>query len=338
MENGISIKAMHREQDGLQLAISSGRTRSEKKEQAEKAEKENRKSIYLGDITQGASQDQVSEKYAIAQKRAIKKILDQLEEDVKIDDDMAAETANVEQLQKDIQGYRDGLAAVQERRDDIKNRYQVDPDSQEQKDLELMQKAEKGQRDPFNPEYKLTDEEKERLNSLTEKTMYQEDMLLCDQEEQQYQSRISLAQGKIEESKATIYATEKALLKTHPMVDAMKDADKIMETANKERIGSLFNEGVDEIEEKNAETQKEIAENKEKALEEKIEREKMEAEEKEREEAEQEMEESVMAVTMQAMTYGQQTSEAVQANIKNLIQDQILLDVDLKGLRVDDQI
>lgn len=338
MENGISIKAMHREQDGLQLAISSGRTRSEKKEQAEKAEKENRKSIYLGDITQGASQDQVSEKYAIAQKRAIKKILDQLEDDVKIDDDMAAETANVEQLQKDIQGYRDGLAAVQERRDDIKNRYQVDPDSQEQKDLELMQKAEKGQRDLFNPEYKLTDEEKERLNSLTEKTMYQEDMLLCDQEEQQYQSRISLAQGKIEESKATIYATEKALLKTHPMVDAMKDADKIMETANKERIGSLFNEGVDEIEEKNAETQKEIAENKEKALEEKIEREKMEAEEKEREEAEQEMEESVMAVTMQAMTYGQQTSEAVQANIKNLIQDQILLDVDLKGLRVDDQI
>lgn len=338
MENGFSIKSIHGEQDGFQLAISSGRTRSEKKEQAEKAEKENRKSIYLGDITQGASQDQVSEKYAIAQKRAIQKILDQLEDDVKIDDDMAAETANVEQLQKDIQGYRDGLAAVQVRRDDIRNRYQVDPDSQEQKDLELMQKAEKNQKDPFNPEYMLTDEEKEHLSSLTEKTMYQEDMLLCDQEEQQYQSRIWLAQRKIEESKATVYATEKALLQTHPMVDAVKDADKIMETANKERIGSLFDEGVDEIEEKNAETQKEIAENKEKALEEKIEREKMEAEEKEREEAEQEMEDSVMAVTMQAMTYGQQTSEAVQTNIKNLIQDQILLDVDLKGLRVDDQI
>lgn len=338
MENGFSIRSVHKEQDGFQLAVSSGRTRSEKKEQVEKAEKENRKSIYLGDITQGASQDQVSEKYAIAQKRAIKKILDQLEDDVKIDDDMVAETANVEQMQKDIQGYRDGLAAVQERRDDIRNRYQVDPDSQEQKDLELMQKAEKGQRDPFNPEYMLTDEEKEHLSSLTEKTMYQEDMLLCDQEEQQFIDRIELAQGKIEESKATVYATEKALLQTHPMVDAMKDADKIMEAANKERIGSLFDEGVDEIEEKNAEAQKEMAENKEKALEEKIEREKMEAEEKEREEAEQEMEESVMAVTVQAMTYGQQTSEAVQANIKNLIQDQILLDVDLKGLRVDDQI
>lgn len=338
MEKGISISSIRREQDDFQLSISSGRTRSQKREQAEKAEKENRKSIYLGDITQGNSQDQVSEKYARAQKRAIKKIMDQLEDDIKIDDDMAVETANVEQLQKDIQGYRDDITAVQERRDDIRNRYQVDPDSQEQKDLELMQKAEQHQREPFNPEYELSDEEKEHLNSLTEKTMYQEDMLLCDQEEQQYKSRIDLAYRKIEESKATVYATEKALLQTHPMVDAMKDADKIMESANKERIGSLFDEGVNELEEKNAEAQKEMAENKEKALEEKIEREKMEAEEQKREEADQEMEDSVMAVTMQAMTYGQQTSEAVQANIKNLIQDQILLDVDLKGLRVDDQI
>lgn len=338
MEKGFSINGVRREQDGFQLAISSGRTRSQKREQAEKAEKENRKSIYLGDITQGDSQDQISERYALKQKRAIKKIMDQMEDDVKIDNDMATETANVEQLQKDIQEYRQGIASVQERRSDIQNRYQVDPDSQEQKDLELMQKAEMHQKDPFNPEYNLTDEEKEHLNSLTEKTMYQEDMLLCDQEEQQYKARIDLAQRKIEESRATVYATEKALLQTHPMVDAVKEADKIMDAANKERIGSLFDEGVDEIEEKNAETQKEMAENKEKALEEKIEREKMEAEEKKREEAEQEMEDTIMAVTMQAMTYGQQTSEAVQANIKNLIQDQILLDVDLKGLRVDDQI
>lgn len=345
MENGFSIKGVQREQDGFQLAISSGRTRSQKKEQAEKAEKENRKNIYLGDITQGASQDQISEKYAMAQKRAIKKILDQLEDDVKIDDDMAAELTNVDELQQDIRGYRDGLVAVWERRNDLQskyeealNKYQMDPETRAQKDQELTEKAEQNRKDPMNPEYMLTDEEKEYLNNLSEREKYQTDLLICDQEEQQYKDRINLAQRKIEESKATVYATQKALLQTHPMVDAMKDADEIMEAANKERIGSLFDEGVDEIEEKNAEAQKEMAENKEKALEEKIEREKMEADEKKREEAEQEMEESIMAVTMQAMTYGQQTSEAVQANIKNLIQDQILLDVDLKGLRVDDQI
>lgn len=335
MENGFSISSVRREQDGFQMAVNTGRTRSQKREQAEK---EDRKSIYLGDLTQNNPQEQISEKYALAQKRAIKKILNQLEDDVKVDDEMLVETANVEQLQQDIQQYRDGLDAVQTRRENLKETYNVDPDSQEQKDLELMQKAELSKRDPFNPEYALTEEEKEHLNSITEKTMYQEDMLLCDQEEQQYKDRIELAQRRIEESKATVYATEKALLKVHPMVDAVQDADKIMKAANKERIGSLYQEGVDQIEENNAETQTEMAENKEKALEEKIEREKMEAEEREREEAEQEMENSILSVTMQAMSYGQQSGEAVQAEIKNLIQDQVLLDVDLKGLRVNEQI
>ncbi len=335
MENGFSISSVRREQDSFSLAVNTGRTRSQKREQAEK---EDRKSIYLGDLTQNNPQEQISEKYAMAQKRAIKKILNQLEDDVKVDDEMALETANVEQLQQDIQQYRDGLAAVQARRENLKETHNVDPDSQEQKDLELMQKAELSQRDPFNPEYALTEEEKEHLNSITEKTKYQEDMLLCDQEEQQYKDRIELAQRRIEESKATVYATEKALLKVHPMVDAVQDADKIMKAANKERIGSLYQEGVDQIEENNAETQTEMAENKEKALEEKMERERMKAEEREREEAEQEMENSILSVTMQAMSYGQQTGEAVQAEIKNLIQDQVLLDVDLKGLRVNEKV
>lgn len=335
MENGFSISSVRREQDSFSLVVNTGRTRSQKREQAEK---EDRKSIYLGNLTQNNPQEQVSEKYALAQKRAIKKILNQLEDDVKMDDEMSVEAANVEQLQHDIEQYRDDLNAVQARRENLKETYNVDPDSQEQKDLELMQKAEMWKKDPFNPEYALTEEEKEHLASITEKTMYQEDMLLCDQEEQQYKDRIELAQRRIEESKATVYATEKALLKVHPMVDAVQDADKIMKAANKERIGSLYQEGVDQIEEKNAETQTEMAENKEKALEEKIEREKMEAEEKKREEAEQEMENSILSVTMQAMSYGQQTGEAVQAEIKNLIQDQVLLDVDLKGLRVNEQI
>lgn len=335
MEKGFYISGIRKEQDHFQLVMDTGRTRSQKKE---KTEEENRKNIYLGNLTEINPQDQVSERYALAQKHAMQKILDQMEEDNKIDEDMAAEADHIVQLQNDIREAYEDLDTVQKRRQSIVEKYAVDPDSQEQKDLELMQKSEKHQQDPLNPEYALTDAEKERLNSLTEKTMYQEDMLLCDKEEEQHWNKIEQARRKIEESKATIYATEKALLQSHPMVDAMKDAEQIMEAANKEKIGSLYQQGVDEIDKKNAEAQTEIAENKEKALEEKIEREKMDAKEEKREEAEQEMEDTILSVTMQAVTYGQQTSEAIQTNIKNLIQDQILLDVDLKGLRVDDQV
>lgn len=338
MEKGFSISSVRKESDTFQLVTDAGRTRSQKSEKREKAEKENRKSIYLGDLTQTNPQDQISERYAQAQKRALKKILDQMDEDIKVDEDMVAENANIEQFQNDIREAYEGLDKVQKRRQSIIDTYQVDPDSQEQKDLELMQKSEKHQNDPLNPEYMLTDAEKEHLASIGDLTKYQEDMLLCDKEEEQHKNRIELSRRKIEESKATIYATERALLKTHPMVDAMKESEKIMEAANKEREDALYQQGVDEIDRKNAEAQTEMAENKEKALEEKIEREKMEAEEKKREEAEQEMEDTILSVTWQAMAYGQQTSENIQTNIKNLIQDQVLLDVDLKGLRVDDQV
>lgn len=336
MENGFSIGGIYPKQDissGGKVVADTGYTRSHRKQKEEE-----RQSIYLGDITQGDTQDQVSEKYALAQRRAIKTILDQLEDDVNTDDGMAEEAAHIQQLQESIRGYYDGIDNVQSRRERIQNTYQVDPDSQEQKDLELMQKAEQHQRDPFHEEYMLTEEEQEHLNTLHERTMYQQDMLLCDKEEQQYRDNINTARRDIEIGKATIYATQKALLKVHPMTEAMDAAEDIMDAANQERIGALFEEGVDALEEKNAETQTEIAENQEKALEEKVKREKIKAEEAEREEAEEELMGSVLSATLQAMTFGQQTSDSMQTNVKNLIQDQVLLDVDIKGLRVDKQI
>ncbi len=336
MENGFSIGGIHPQQDlalGGKVVTNGGYTRSHRKQKEEE-----RQSIYLGDITQGDGQDQVSEKYALAQRKAIKKILDQFEEDSDTDDAMAEEAAHIQQLQNNIRGYYDSIQDVQNRREGLKDTYQVDSDSQEQKDLELMQKAEKHQQDPFNQEYMLTDEEQEHLASLTAPTLYQQDMLLCDKEEQQYIDKINTARRDIEIGKATIYATQKALLKVHPMTDAMDAADDIMDAANKERIGALYEEGVDEIEQKNAESQSEIMENQEKALEEKIKREEMKAEEAEREESEEELMDTIMSATLQAMTFGQQTSESIQTNVKNLIQDQVLLDVDIKGLRMDKQV
>lgn len=297
-----------------------------------------RKSIYLGDITQGTEQDQVSEEYALAQKKAIKKILDQFDEDSKIDQDMTDEATRIEQLQNNIYSYYDSIDGINQRRESIQNTYNVDPDSQEQKDLELLQKANKHEQNPWNEEYQLTEEEQDRIANIGDLTEYQQDMLLCDTEEQQYREKIEDARKEIEVGKATIYATQKALLKVHPMVDAMKEADVIMDAANKERIGSLYQEGVDQIDQENAETQTEMAENQQKALEEKIEREKLKAEEAKQEEAENEMTNSILSVTLQEMTLGQQTNANLQANVKNLIQDQVLLDVDLKGLRVNKQV
>ena len=76
----------------------------------------------------------------------------------------------------------------------------------------------------------------------------------------------------------------------------------------------------------------------EKELEEKIRREKMKEEEAEREKSNQELRETVFAATTQLASGSQQAILNLQTDVKTLIQDQIVLDVDMKGLRVNEQV
>lgn len=302
----------------------------------EKEEKKQGNTIYVGDLLQ--NQNPISEKFALAQKSAIKKILDQFEEDLKVDEGMAECSSHVEELRKSVCDALSDIKNVDERRSELMERYEIDPNSQEQKDLELLQKANAGNKDPFNDAYKLTEEEKQRLAEMPPITSYQEEMLECDKEEEKYLNTIRQNRKDIKIDNATIQATKKALLKVHPMLDAKKEAEEIMENAVKEQIGSLFQEGVDKIDADAAKVQEEILENQEQALEEKIQREKLKKEEADREEATQELQDTVFTATMQDMTHSQQAMETLQSNIKSLIQDQVALDVDMKGLRVDKQV
>lgn len=293
-------------------------------------------SFYVGDMR--SRQEAVSDRFARAQKSAIKRILDQFEEDNKIDGDMEAGRERAAELAKGVVDSFHQLNALDERRAELMKEYEVAPDSQEQKDLELRQKANAAQKNPFDESLQLTPEEQQRLADMPPLTDYQEAMLLCDKEEEQLRDTINRNRQNIKVENATIQATEKALLKVHPMVEAMKDAKEIMENALKEQISDLFQEGVDKVDSDMAESREEMAEAQAEALEEKIEREKIKEEDAAKEERQQELQGAIFSATMQAVSNGQQASGNMQANIKSLIQDQIVLDVDLKGLRVDKQV
>ena len=227
---------------------------------------------------------------------------------------------------------------MEERRVEIRERYNVSPDSQEQKDLELMQKANEALKHPFDEAYQLTDEEKERLDNMPPVTAYQQEMLECDEEEKQYLNKRRSAQIDVIVDRATVNATQKALLKVHPMVDAQVEAKKIMENALREMSSGLLQEGVDKIDEDMEEVRAEMAEDQEEALEKKIEQEKLKEEDAEREEAAQELEATLLSAEMQAVSGSQKAMDNLQANVKSLVQEQVMLDVDLKGLRVNQQI
>lgn len=333
MGNGILIGSTGTgDNEKMMFQVQNGKEKAHDK----KEDKKQGNSIYVGDLQQ--NQNPISEKFAQAQKRAIKKLVDQLEEDLKIDGEMEESSNHIEELQESVCDTYQQIKEIDAHRSELMERYEIDPDSQEQKDLELMQKVNAIRQDPFNEDLKLTEEEQKRLAEMPPLTDYQKEMLECDKLEEKYCDTISDNRKDIKIESATIEATKKALLKVHPMVDAQKEAEGIMESALKEMVGSLLQEGVDKIDEDMKESQEELEEAQEQALEEKIRREKLKAEEAEREEAAQELQEMVSSVTMQTLAGNQQAIQNLQSNIKSLIQDQILLDVDMKGLRVDEQI
>lgn len=292
--------------------------------------------IYVGDLVN--RQEMVSDKFAQAQKSAVKRLMDQFESDLAIDEGMEESETLIGELEKHAVGAGQKLKELDERREEIMKRYEIAPDSQEQKDLELVQKENAAKKDPFNEELKLTPEEKERLKEMPPLTNYQKEMLECDKEEEKYRGILNDNRQDIIIENATIHATKKALLKTHPMVDAKKDAEAIIKNALKEQVGDLMQEGVDKVDEDMEEEKKEQLEAREEALEEKIRREKMKKEEAEQERENQELQETVFSATMQAVSGSQQAILNLQTDVKTLIQDQIVLDVDMKGLRVDQSV
>ena len=289
-----------------------------------------RKSVYAGDMF--ANQDGISQKFALKQKYAVKRVMEQFEQDLETDDDMRERTARAETLGDAIRESTQKIKGVDDRRAEIQERYEIDPDSQEQKDLELMQKAREAQEHPFDPAYQLTAEEKERYNNLPPATAYQQEMLECDEEEKKYRGERQNAQIEAKIEKETVNATKKALLKVtakNSMVGAQKDAKAMIDNALKEMASELMQEGVDKVDEDMKETQENMAENQEEALEKKIELEKMKEEEAAQEESRQELEAIILSTEIQAASGTQKAVENLQANIKSLVQDQIMLDVDI---------
>ena len=293
------------------------------------------KSIYAGDLQQEG--DEVSEKFALAQKLAVHKLLAQFEDDYKLDLEMEERSAHADALKEKIAEDNHGIRELDERRESLKKELGIDPDSAEQKDLELMQKANDAKKHPFEEAYQLSDEEKERYKNLPPVTPYQEAMLLYDAEEDERRKGIDRNQKEIRVDNATNEATKLALLKVHPMVDAMKEADAMMDQALKDMVSSLLEKGTEKVDEEKEERQEKIAEEREEALEEKLEREKHKAEdEKKREELRSEVENAVLSTVLESVNYSGQAAMAnLQAGVKSLIQDQVVLDVDLKGLKVD---
>lgn len=292
--------------------------------------------------------DPIEQKRAMAKKQAYKVVSDTFASEKKIDDDLKAREERIGQLQSQGAQARKKLNAIGEEESQLRTEYGIDPNSQEQKDLELLKQYNRGK---YGRNSTLSAEEQQRASELEKQglTEYQERALNLDMERYAHEDAVQEAESGIVQESATIRAMSLERLKHHPMLDATEEAEGILEAANDEIIGMLREEAKKHIDEKQeeelekAKEHKEEKEEEEKRLEEaKERREEMEAladpekaEEKHKYKPDDSLNNDV--ITEQFVKMGQVKND-VQQEVADIMSQMKLVVEDVKGIKVDTQV
>lgn len=259
--------------------------------------------------------DSIAEKKQKAREQAMKIVGDAWAGEQKIDADMEARRARIKELQSEIGTCNQEIQWFEEERARLQEVYGVAEDSKEQRDLELLAK----EVDAKTPgkQVSLSKEEREQIEAIKAKglTEYQSRSLELKELARGYEEQKYKLSKEIETENAIISATRIERLKSNPMEDARKQADKVMEEAGKEIVGMVLEEGLDHVDEK---------------LEEQIEEAKERAEKKEEQE---EIPESAAAlIDVEAK------QAEVQKELKEVMDKVKLLAEDIKGMKVDETV
>lgn len=290
--------------------------------------KTNRKTIDATGLK--AQFDPIAAKREEAKKKAMKIVGDAFANECKIDNDLDGRRQRVRDMLAENGEAAKEIKVYEDMRIDLRNQYGVDPDSQEEKDLRLLEK----ELDSHRPDSQitLTKEDYEELERIkkTGLSEYQQRSLEIRGYEGPAKDTIYNNSIEIKTENAIISSTEIERLKSHTMIDAQDAAEDIMDAASKEIMGMLVDEAKDHIDdeaEKAKEEAKEKAKEKEE-LEEKIEKNKEEKKEKER--LTEEILEGVSELAVNTTDM-----ESAQQELKDMMSKLSLIEDDIKGAAVD---
>ncbi len=304
--------------------------KTQEKQKDVKDKKQNRGgSIFAGDLKLGQS-DLIAKKDKM-KKNALKILKDAFADDQKIDEGLNKHRSKIADLEKEASQAAGEMNRIEELKEALKDTYGITEDSTEQKDLELLEK--KKSIDIGSSDAVLTEEETERLKSMGPATEYQKVALEYHDMQLTWQKRLENIRDTITMKNQIIEAVQQARLKVHPIVDAQKDSKKLIEAAGKELIGGLMDEvkeKIDETIEDNADKAAEIKE-KEKKQEEAVRADKKEEKKKAKKKKD-------ITVPDESEQPEEMDWTKLLRQIKSMAEKDILLDEDIKGLSVDQQL
>lgn len=320
-------------------------------DQEANAKRTNRKSVFGGNLN--AATDPIARKRKEAQQKAWNVVQNAWDNDKSVDESIESRKAHQSDMEQRKKEALDGLSDINTDRDVLRKMYEVEGDSQEQKDLEILEK--KQDQDNGLEIESWTDEELKRYEEIKDqpRTEYQERMLQLNDQSAQFRLAIEDADKQIMDDTANISAIQKERLKHHPMIDATKQADAIKGAANKEIIGMLMDQAKDHIDE----MMEEIKEKADEAMEKKEEREEKLEELKEL----RAMQEAIIEGTKEAVeeakaeqrkndqpdieitdmvdiARGSSKTGDVQQSLDDIKNSMKVLEADLKGIKVDEEV
>lgn len=274
--------------------------------------------------------DPIAAKREEAKKKAMDIVGKAFANECKMDDELDGRRQKVRDLLAENGQAGREIREYEDMRLELRDQYGIDPESQEEKDLRLLEK----EMDSHRPDSQitLTEDDYKELERIKKAGLseYQERSLEIRGYEGPAKDTIYHNNLEIRTENAIITATELERLKSHAMLDAEEQAEDIMDAATKEIMGMLVDEAKehidDEFEEK-IEDAKEKAEKKEE-LEERVE--KARDEKKEKEKITEEILEGAADVS-------KNTTELENAGqeIKDMMSKMKLIEEDIKGAVVD---
>ena len=277
-----------------------------------------------------AKLDPIAAKKEEAGKKAMKIVGEAFANERKIDDDLRARNERVKSLQNEKGEAEKMIKEIEDGRAALRDEYNIDENSQEEKDLKLLEKEIRAKMS--GSDIQLSKDDIEAINQIKKAGLseYQQRSLEMIESEVPHENTAYEAGEEIKLENQIISATKIERLKSHAILDVEKQADSIMEEASKEIFGMLIDEAKEHIDEE-AEKQEEKA----KAEKEKQEefQERIEAA-KEKKKENEELTEDILEGVSENASMASDVS-AVQQEIKDMMNKMKLIEDDIKGVAVD---
>lgn len=278
----------------------------------------------------------IDAKRGLARKQAMKLVSDAWGRDQKFSNTIADMENEKKSLVDELNELKRRMGDVDGLKSRYMEEYEIDPESEEQKDLELLEKYQNNKYGAFSD--KFSEDEIKRLKELQDKplTEYQEkvlsvnyikDSLSVEQEKLKNQIKglaQSIGDAKVEQEKS------------QDMLDAQDAAEAILDASGKEILGMMYEEGkehLDEEEKKQEEKAEKVAEEKEEK------EERLEKQKENRAEQEELLHDTENARKLELDMKAEKTMtsqvEEAQKSIQKILVDNHMVNEDIKGIEID---